>query len=67
MTTTQMIQTTGLLALFAVLLLALAVLVLRLAALPLAGAALALDKTADWVAIPLFPPAVDHPQGGESR
>ncbi|MDE3725233.1 hypothetical protein PWG71_27960 [Nocardiopsis sp. N85] len=64
MTTTQMIQNTGLLALFVVLLLALAVIVLRLAALPLAGAALALDRAADLAATPLFPPAVDHPRGG---
>lgn len=57
MTTTEMIQTAGALAILAALLLTLAVAALRLVALPLAGAALVLDHVAAVAARPLSLPA----------
>lgn len=66
MTTSALIQTAGVLALLAVLVLALLVVVLRLAALPLAGAALALDTVSTLVSrqLPAMPVSSTHPHGG---
>lgn len=64
MTTTQMIQAAGVLAVLLLLLLTLTVLLLRLVSLPLAAAALALDSAADYVSRPL-PVAAPDPTGGD--
>lgn len=63
MTTTEMIQTAGALAILAALVLTLAITLLRLVALPLAGTALVLDRIAAVAARPLSLPA----PGGEHR
>lgn len=57
MTTTDLIQTAGILAVLLALVLTLTVTLLRLAALPLAGAALVLDHIANLAAAPLSLPA----------
>lgn len=62
MTTVDVIQTAGLVAVLAALVLTLFVALLRLAALPLAAASLGLDRLASLAARPLLTPA-----GGEHR